>query len=201
MADGSRAEQQKAGRHMDGTRRRDETATRPGERLSGALGRWARAVTMPGGSRLGSRLLYAAPVVVTAAMGAVWVAMAGGGGRGQAHTVWQSLVVAESTVALLLRRRKPAGSLAGILLVYAVFALHAITVVPALVALFTVARTRGRRGAVLAAAVTAAVFVLFPYLPGGTVSVLAWVGLPLAAGLTAAAGMGARAWQLRERLG
>lgn len=116
--------------------------------------------------RFRRRVCYFGPVVVAAVFGGVWVALAAGGTRGHAHTVWQSLVVAESAVALLLRRRKPVWSLAGILLVYVVFELYVITLLPALVALFTVTRACGRRTAVVAAAATTVVLVLAPYLLG-----------------------------------
>jgi hypothetical protein len=112
------------------------------------------------------RVCYVAPVVVAAVLGGTWIALHAGGSRGHAHTVWQSLVVAENAVALSLRRRKPVGSLAGILLVYVVFQLYVITLLPASVALFAVTRACGRRTAVVAAVVTAVVLVLAPYLLG-----------------------------------
>jgi hypothetical protein len=112
------------------------------------------------------RVWYLAPVVVAAALGGTWIALHTGGGRGHAHTVWQSLVVAESAVALLLRRRKPVWSLAGILLVYLAFELYVITLLPALVALFEVTRACSRRTAVVAAAVTTVVLVTAPFLLG-----------------------------------
>jgi hypothetical protein len=112
------------------------------------------------------RVWYVAPVVVAAVLGGTWIALHAGGGRGHAHTVWQSLVVVESSVALLLRRRKPVWSLAGILLVYLVFELYVITLPPALVALFEVTRACRRRTAVVAAAVTTVVLVTAPFLLG-----------------------------------
>ena len=63
-------------------------------------------------NRLQSALLHAAPVAVTALYGALWIALHAGGGRASAHTLWQSLALAETLLALLLRHRKPAGALA-----------------------------------------------------------------------------------------
>ena len=79
------------------------------------------------------RLLYICPVVVAAVLGGAWIAVNAGGGRGQVHTVWQVLVLTENSAALLLRRRKPVGSLAGVLLAYGLFQLYAITLLPVLV--------------------------------------------------------------------
>jgi hypothetical protein len=76
------------------------------------------------------------------------------------------MVVAENAVALLLRRRKPVWSLAGILLVYVAFQLYVITLLPALVALFAVTRACSRQTAVAAAAVTTLALVPAPFLLG-----------------------------------
>jgi hypothetical protein len=141
-----------------------------------------------------SRVLYVAPVVVFAAYGAMWIAARGGGGRATTHTMWQSLTLAEITVALLLRRHKPVGTLAGILAAYLVFDLPWLTLPPLLFALLTVAAVRDRRTVAVAAAAVAAVIVVRPYLqrdPGGVAgySLL----LLAAAGVVIAAGMYARA--------
>jgi ABC-2 type transport system permease protein len=111
-----------------------------------------------------SRLLYAAPVVIITAYGALWIAANAGGGRAAAHTLWQSLTLTEITVALLLRRRKPVGALAGILAVYLVFDLPWLTLPPMLFMLLTVAAIRDRRAVAVATAAVAAVIAAGPYL-------------------------------------
>jgi len=143
------------------------------------------------------QVLYISPVVVAAVVGGAWIAVNAGGGRGQAHTVWQVSVLAENAVALLLRRRKPVGSLGGVLLVYTLFQLYAITLLPALIAMFTVARVRTRRVVLAAAAMTAAVVAVVPYLHGGKLTMMTSLGLAAAVGCSAAAGMYVRARQLR----
>jgi len=113
-----------------------------------------------------ARTLYLAPVVVNATYGALWIAAHAGGGRTTTHILWQSLTLTEITVALLMRRRKPVGALAGILAAYMIFQLPWLTLPPMLFALLTVAATRDRRTAAFAAAV-AAVIVAVPFLLGG----------------------------------
>jgi hypothetical protein len=85
---------------------------------------------------LHSALLHAAPVAVTAVYGAWWIAAHAGGGRGSAHTLWQSLALAETLVALLLRHRKPVGALAGILAAYLLVDLDPLLLPGLLFALF-----------------------------------------------------------------
>jgi hypothetical protein len=68
-------------------------------------------------------VLYMAPVVMIALYGALWIALHTAGGRGSTHTLFQSLALAETLVALFLRGRKPVGALAGILAVYLLFQL------------------------------------------------------------------------------
>jgi hypothetical protein len=132
---------------------------------------------------------HAAPVAVIALYGAAWIAVHAGGGRGSPHTLWQSLALAETVLALLLRARKPAGALAGILAVYLLFDLDPLLLPAVLLALLTVADRRPRAAAVAAIA-TAAVTVATPYLHGDTVS-FAGYSLPrlAAAGIAVAAGM------------
>jgi len=108
---------------------------------------------------------YAAPVVVIALYGALWIGLHAGGGRGSTHTFFQSLALAETVVALLLRRRKPVGALAGILAVYLVFALDPLLLPAVLFALLTVAMERDLRTAALAAAATAAAIGSCPAWP------------------------------------
>ena len=134
-------------------------------------------------------LLYTAPVVVVALYGALWIALHAGGGCGSAHTLFQSLALAEATLALLLRSRKPVGALAGILAVYLLFSLDPLLLPAVLFALLTAAAMRDRRTAAIAAAVTAALIVACPYIHGEAVSVAGY-GLPrlAAAGVAVAAG-------------
>jgi len=136
-----------------------------------------------------SRVLYLAPVVAFAAYGAWWIAAHGGAGRAATHTLWQSLTLAEITVALLLRGRKPAGALAGILAAYLIFDLPWLTLPPMLFALLTVAAVRGPRTVTVAAAATAAVITAGAYLQGGrgsfaghTLLLLAAAGAAVAVG-------------------
>ncbi len=141
-----------------------------------------------------SRLLYAAPVVVVAGYGALWIAAHAGGGRAAAHTLWQSLTLAEITVALLLRRHKPAGALAGILAAYLIFDLPWLTLPPMLLMLLTVAAIRDRRTVAVATTAVAAVIAAVPFLHEGAASLAGYI-LPLlaAVGIVAVAGMYARA--------
>ena len=130
---------------------------------------------------------YAAPVVVIALYGALWIALHAGGGRGSTHTLFQSLALAEATVALLMRRRKPVGALAGILAVYALFSLDPLLLPALLFALLTVATERDKR--------TAAAIAVWPDVGRHAVSFVGY-SLPrlAAAGAAVAAGM-----YLRER--
>ena len=140
-------------------------------------------------------VLYLAPVVAIAVYGALWIALHAGGGRASTHTIWQSLALAETVLALLLRGRKPTSALAGIMAVYLLFSLDLLLLPAVLFALLTVAATRDRRTTALAATATAAVLAAMPYLHGDAVS-FAWYILPrlAVAGILVAAGM-----CLRER--
>lgn len=129
-------------------------------------------------------------MAVTAGYGAWWIASHAGGGRASAHALWQSLALAETLLALLLRQRKPAGALAGILAAYLLFALD-LLLPGVLFALFTVAATRHRTTMALAATATAAVITAMPYLHGDPVSLPAYLLPRLAAAAIAAA---AGAW-------
>ena len=136
-----------------------------------------------------SRVLYLAPVMAFAAYGAWWIAAHAGGGRAATHPLWQSLTLAEITVALLLRGRKPAGALAGILAAYLIFDLPWLTLPPMLFALLTVAAVRGHRTVTVAAAAVAAVITAGPYLHGDrgsfagyTLTLLAAAGAAVAVG-------------------
>jgi len=129
-------------------------------------------------------------VVLIMALGGIWIAVHATGGRAATHTVLQVLALGESGIALLLRRRKPVGTLASILVVYALVDLDTIMILPVLLALLTVAELRKRRTVAIAAAATAAVVVIMPYLHGDAVSLgertvphLAAVALSVALGL------------------
>jgi hypothetical protein len=143
-------------------------------------------------------VLYVAPVVVIAVYGSLWIALHAGGGRGFTHTLFQGLALAEATLALLLRRGKPVGALAGILAVYLLFDLDPLLLPAVLFALLTVAMERDGRATVIAAAAAAAATAAWPYIGGRAVS-FAGHSLPrLAAfGIAAAAGMYLR--QRRDR--
>ena len=145
-----------------------------------------------------TRMLYAAPVVIFAGYCAWWIATHAGGGCAATHTLWQSLTVTEITVALLLRGRKPAGALAGILAAYLVFDLPWLTLPPMLFALLTVAAVRGHRTVTVAAAAAAAVITAGPYLHGDRGS-FAGHTLPLLAAAGAAVAVGTYLRRARAR--
>jgi hypothetical protein len=138
-------------------------------------------------NRLQSALLHAAPVVIIATYGSLWITLHAGAGRSTAHTLWQSLALTETVIALLLRERKPAGALAGVLAAYLAFDLDLLLLPAVLVALLTVAATRGRRTAVVAAAATATAIAAMPYLHGDPVSLPGHLLPRLAAAAIAAA--------------
>jgi len=133
---------------------------------------------------------HAAPVAVIALYSAAWIAVHAGGGRGSPHTLWQSLALAETVLPLLLRARKPASALAGILAVYLLFDLDPLLLPAVLLALLTVAATRDHSTAAVAATATATVTAATPYIHGDAVS-FAGYSLPrlAAAGIAVAAGM------------
>jgi hypothetical protein len=131
------------------------------------------------------------PVIVVVLLGGIWIEVHASAGRGQVHTAFQVLALAESAVALLLRRRKPVGALAGILVAYLLVDLDTILILPLLLALLTVAEMRGARTTAAAGLVTAVTVVAMPYLHGdrapvsplaGPVPHLLGVGLAVALG-------------------
>jgi hypothetical protein len=122
-------------------------------------------------------MLFAAPVAAIAVYGALWIALHAGGGRGSTHTLWQCLALAETTLALLLRKRKPTVALTGILAVYLLFALDPLLLPAVLFALFTVAAVRDHRTTAIAGATTTAALAAMPYLHGDPVS-FTWYSLP-----------------------
>ena len=135
------------------------------------------------------KVRYVAPVVLIAMYGALWIALHAKGGRGSTHALFQSLALAETVVALLLRRRKPVGALAGTLAVYMLFELDPLLLPAVLFALFTVATIRDHRTVAIAAAATAAGTALWPYIHGHAGS-FAGYSLPRLAAAGAAAGAG-----------
>jgi len=131
-----------------------------------------------------------APVVPVALFGAVWIVAHATAGRAGAHTLFQALALAEGTIALLLRSRKPVGTLAGIVAVYALADLDTIMILPVLLAVATVADRRGPRTTAAATLLTATVVAAMPLLLGDPVSVLTGT-LPHLAAVILAAGLGA----------
>jgi hypothetical protein len=134
------------------------------------------------------RVLYIAPVVIVAVIGMAWIAFHVQTGRGQVHSLFQILALAENVIALLLRRRKPVGALAGILVVYLFVDLEPVTGLPLLLALLTVAMVGSRRAVFLCATATTAVVVGMPYLHGDHTTVVAGLLCVAAAGCMVAAG-------------
>jgi hypothetical protein len=131
-----------------------------------------------------------APVLPITVFGTVWIMLHATAGRTGTHTLFQAIALAECTIALLLRGRKPAGALAGILVVYALADLDTIMILPVLLAVATVADRRERRTAAVATLMTAAVVAAMPFLHGDQVSVLTGT-VPHLAAITLAAGVGA----------
>jgi hypothetical protein len=132
-------------------------------------------------------ILYAAPVVIIAVYGVLWITVHTRGGRSSAHTLWQSLALTETLIALLWRTRKPAAALAGVLAGYLAFDLDPLLLPGVLFALITVAATRGRRTVAVAAAAAAAVIAVMPDLHGDPVSLSRYLLPRLAAVMIAGA--------------
>jgi hypothetical protein len=132
----------------------------------------------------------AGPVFPIALFGAVWIVLHARTGRAGTHTLFQVLALAECTIALLLRGRKPVGALAGIVVVYALADLDTIMILPVLLAVATVVDRRGWRAGAAATLLTALVVAAMPFLHGDRVSVPA-ATLPHLAAVILAAGLGA----------
>lgn len=130
------------------------------------------------------------PVLPITFFGAAWIALHASGGRAAAHTLFQALALAEATIALLLRGRKPVAALVGILVVYTLTDLDTIMILPVLLAVATVADRREWRAAAVAALLASSVVVAMPLLHGDQVSILTGA-LPHAAAVILAAGLGA----------
>jgi hypothetical protein len=141
--------------------------------------------------RLRARWVRAAgPVLPIAAFGAAWIVLHAEAGRAGTHTLFQILALAECTVALLLRGRKPLGALVGILLAYVLTDLDTIMILPVLLAVATVADQRGHRFSAAATLVTATAVAATPFLHGDQAGILAGV-LPRLTAVILAAGLGA----------
>ena len=104
---------------------------------------------------------HLAPVLLVVAWGVAWIGFHALQHVG-AHTLFQTLALAESVIALLLRRRKPGGALAGILIAYFAFQLDPLLLPPLLIALITVAAVGERRTVLLATAATATAVAALP---------------------------------------
>jgi membrane-bound metal-dependent hydrolase YbcI (DUF457 family) len=144
-------------------------------------------------------VLYLAPVALVAAAGAAWIVSHPASARGQTHTLFQVLALAESVVALLLRRRKPAAALASILAVYLLVDLEQVTGLAVLLALLTLAMAGRPRAVALGTAATAVIVVAMPYLHGDHVTAAASLGRALAVGSAVAAGSYLRARRERRQ--
>lgn len=117
------------------------------------------------------RVADVAPALVLAIYGATWIMLHASPGRGFSHTVFQSIALAENVVAVLLVRRKPLGSLLGILVVYLLVDLEPTTLPPLLFVLASVAALDGRRSIVIAGAAAAGAMLAMPPIHGTPVNV------------------------------
>jgi ABC-2 type transport system ATP-binding protein len=131
------------------------------------------------------RLLELAPAGLVAAAGAIAITLDTGQGRRSTHLVWLTLVLAETTVALLFRRRHPGAALTGILVAYLVVDAPAVTTAPLLLALLTVATMSGQKRTALAALASAGVAIATPIVHGDSGGLVS--GLTVVAALAAAA--------------
>ncbi len=96
--------------------------------LMDGMSRPKRTSILPAG--LWNRVLYLVPVVGAVIWGIWWIAAPAFLASGFVHALFQSLALAENVTALLLRRRKPVGALAGILVVYILADLNPTTFPP-----------------------------------------------------------------------
>jgi hypothetical protein len=131
---------------------------------------------------------HLAPVLLVAVWGVAWIGFHASQHVG-GHTLFQTLALAESVIALLLRRRKPVGSLLGILVAYLAFQLDPLLLPPLLIALLTVATVTERRIALLATAATAIAVVALMFTGRGPVDLAGYV-LPRLLAVAAAGAIG-----------
>src|SRR5215831_8626454 len=113
------------------------------------------------------RVLDVAPVVAVVVVGALLIAFDSGSATRGAHKIWLSIVLAESAVALLFRRRHPVGALAGVLATFVFFDAPAVSLLPMLVAVFTVVTSRPRGTVFVAAAAGVAAVLVTPLIHRG----------------------------------
>ncbi len=104
------------------------------------------------------------PVMLVALVGAVAIVASGDGRRSSVHLVWLTAALAETSLALAYRARKPIGSLAAVLVVYVIVDKVATTTAPVLFALLTVVLLASGRSAAVACGATLAAVVLTPLL-------------------------------------
>jgi hypothetical protein len=104
--------------------------------------------------------VHLAPVLV-AAWEIAWIGFHASQ-RAYMHSLFQTLALAESVIALLLRGRKPVGALAGILMAYLAFQLDPLLLPPLLIALFSVATFRERQTVLFASTATATTVAALP---------------------------------------
>jgi hypothetical protein len=147
---------------------------------------------------LWNRVFYLAPVAFVLLYGASWIAIHAHQARGYTHPLYQSLALAENVIALLLRRRKPIGALAGILAVYILVDLEPTTLLPVLLSLFTVTTVSTRWVTVWAIVATTLFVMARPFIHGDSIDLLAYSFSHLTAiGLMAAAGL---YWRSRQKM-
>jgi hypothetical protein len=147
---------------------------------------------------LWNRTVYLAPVVISLLWGASWIGIHAHLARGFTHPLFQSLALIENVVALLLRRRKPIGALAGILAIYLLVDLEPTTSLPLLFALLTVTVVSTRRAALGAIVATTLLVMAKPFLHGDSIDLVQYSLVHLAAiGLIAAAGL---YWRSRRKM-
>ena len=140
--------------------------------------------------RVGGPAAIVDPVALIVIAGALTIALKATQSPRSSHAYWLTLVLAESAVALLLRKRHATVALAGVLAAYLIFDFPAISAAPVLVALFTVAIVNSAAKTEAAAAVTALAIVATP-LPQRGPANIAPAAFMLAA-IVAVAGLGAR---------
>ena len=121
--------------------------------------------------RAGGRAFTVAPVALIVSAGVLTIALKATQGPRSSHIYWLTLVLVESAVALLLRRRHPMLALGGVLATYLVFDYPAISTAPVLLALFTVAIVSSAGKTVGVALLTVLVIIATPLLQRGPANV------------------------------
>jgi hypothetical protein len=143
-------------------------------------------------------VVYLAPALVTLLWGTSWIALHAHEARGLVHPLFQSLALVENVSALLLRRRKPIGALAGILAVYVLVDLEPTTLLPVLFALFTVIAVSPRGGMVWAIVATALFVMARPLIHSDAIDLVQYCFVHLMViGLVAAVGL---FWRWRQAM-